>query len=101
MRLRNQLRSLRTFERQGEALPTPVFPELLLSDYIRSICEARRVGSERGRKSALEQFACSSVRSALSARNWLDVLEQRRRNCVADVILLPGTPKLAWRGVSG
>jgi hypothetical protein len=47
MRLRNQLRSLRTFERQGEAMPTPVFPELLLTNYIRSIWEARGAGSER------------------------------------------------------
>jgi len=69
MRLRNQLRSLRTFERQGEALPTPVFPELLLSNYIRSICEARRVGPERGRRRHPKQFAYSSVWSARSVRS--------------------------------
>ena len=49
MRLRNQLRSFRTFERQGEALPTPVFPELLLN-YSRSFCDGRGAGSERVRR---------------------------------------------------
>ena len=95
MRLRNQLRLLRRFERQGEALATPVFRELLLN-YSRSICDGRRVseslGYGRGRRrhperrsrplfcvDVLRRLCVNSAKFLPSARfflqDWMIVLD--------------------------